>query len=54
MRYLITCNTHKPFVTHFFNPEEQFTNGIDMIVYDLLYNRFTIDGLSWEILEEKI
>lgn len=48
MRYLVTTNdTHSPFFTEWFDPENNFNPEIGMIVYDLKEFKFTTDGVNW-------
>jgi hypothetical protein len=48
MRYLITTNEkHQPFLTKWFDPENHFNPDIGMIVYDLVEEKFTTDGVNW-------
>lgn len=50
-RYLITGNNFKPFYSDYFNTETHFNYEINMIVYDLVLNRFTENGKTWECIE---
>lgn len=51
-RYLITTKTARPpFLTHWFDADNNFNAGVDMIVYDLIKNEFTTDGKTWHKIE---
>ncbi len=47
MRYLITTNEQPPFFTNWFEVENNFCEGVGMVVYDLHKHKFTIDGETW-------
>lgn len=48
MRYLITTKeTYSPFLTEWFDAENNFNAELDMIVYDLSKNLYTTDGVNW-------
>ena len=55
MRYLITTNLllsgQRPFFTNWFNVEKDFNSEIEMVVYDLHYNKYTEDGINWYEIE---
>ncbi len=52
MRYLITTKeTYSPFLTEWFEPENHFNADLDMIVYDLVENKYTTDGNKWHEIE---
>ena len=51
MRYLITTNIIAPFLTNYFNFENNFNSEIEMVVYDLYLNKYTTDGMNWYELE---
>jgi hypothetical protein len=51
MRYLITTNCGKPFLTEWFDPENHFNADVDMVAYDLCKNEFTTDGKTWHKIE---
>jgi hypothetical protein len=52
MRYLVCDNSeNRPFFTEWFNLEN-FTEETDMIIFDLLLKKYTIDGKHWEQIEE--
>jgi hypothetical protein len=52
MRYLITTNTHEPFLSDYFDAENCFNASDGMVVYDLESNEFTIDGIKWKLISE--
>lgn len=47
MRYLTTTKAYEPFFTKWFEPENHFNDELGMIVYDLVENKYTTDGLEW-------
>ena len=51
MRYLITTNVQAPFLTNWFDMDNHFSPSVQMVVYDLLYQRYTTDGVTWEKIE---
>lgn len=52
MRYLITTKkTYSPFLTKWFEPENHFNSDLDMVVYDLVENKYTTDGKKWHDIE---
>ena len=52
MRYLITTKEVKsPFLTKWFEPENNFNPDIEMIAYDLVECKFTTDGKTWHDIE---
>ena len=52
MRYLITTKEVKsPFLTDWFDSENNFNSDVEMIVYDLYKNEFTTDGKIWHKIE---
>jgi len=52
MRYLVCDNSeNKPYFTDRFNMEN-FTEDSDMIIFDLLRKKYTIDGKHWIDIEE--
>lgn len=49
MRYLITTNDgSQPFLSDWFDAENNFKEGIRMIVYDLYKNQYTTNGKIWQ------
>lgn len=51
MRYLITTKDTKPFLTHWFQSENNFNIDLDMVVYDLVENKYTDDGETWNDID---
>ena len=55
MRYLIVTNVlmsgQFPFLTKWFDTENNFNSEIEMVVYDLYLNKYTEDGKNWHELE---
>ena len=51
MRYLVTTNITNPFLTNYFDAENNFNSEIEMVVYDLYLNKYTADGKNWYELE---
>ena len=55
MRYLIVTNILKsglsPFLTKWFEPENDFNEELEMVVYDLYLNKYTADGKNWYNIE---
>ena len=52
-RYLITTDADEhPFVTHWFDSENNFNMESGMIVYDLQELKFTNDGINWQEITE--
>lgn len=51
MRYLITTKCHSPFITKWYSYENNFNTKFGMIVYDLVENKYTIDGENWKDIE---
>lgn len=52
MRYLVSDNSENiPFFTEQFNAEN-FSEQTEMIIFDLLLKRYTIDGKHWVQIEE--
>lgn len=49
MRYLIICPGHPPFFDHWFDPENNFVEG--MMVIDLEKGIYTHDGYDWTEIE---
>ena len=48
MRYLITTNqAYAPFLTDWFDAENNFNKDIEMTVYDLVTYKYTTDGKTW-------
>lgn len=51
MRYLITTKNENPFLTDYFDSENNFNRTYEMVVYDLSKNIYTKDGVNWEEIE---
>lgn len=51
MRYLITTKDAMPFLTKWFQAENHFNEGLEMIVYDLFECKYTTDGKTWNDIE---
>lgn len=55
MRYLIVTNIlmsrTPPFLTKWFDAENNFNSEIEMVVYDLYLNKYTADGKNWYNIE---
>ena len=51
MRYLITTNHAEPFFTKWFDPENHWIKGVEMIVYDLNNYSYTKNGTDWIRIE---
>jgi hypothetical protein len=47
MRYLITCDVQEPFLTNWFDAENNFNKEVGMVVYDSYKNTYTTDGINW-------
>ena len=52
MNYLITMDNQEPFLTNWFEYENNFQEGAGMIVYNLLDITYTTDGVNWQDIEE--
>ena len=51
MRYLITTEGSSPFLTAWFDPENNFNPDLKMVVYDLMKRVYTTDGKTWLDIE---
>lgn len=51
MRYLITCDVCMPFLTKWFDAENNFNKEVGMVVFDLLNQVYTTDGYNWENIQ---
>ena len=40
-----------PFLTKWFDAENNFNSEIEMVVYDLYLNKYTEDGINWYEIE---
>jgi len=47
MRYLITMKEHEPVLTKWFDAENNFNLDADMVVYDLVEDLYTTNGVDW-------
>lgn len=47
MNYLIVTNSHEPFYTNWFSPENNWIDGCEMIVFNLLTHKWTSNGKDW-------
>ncbi len=48
MRYLVTTKeVYPPFLTMWFDFENHFDTDSEMVVYDLVENKYTEDGETW-------
>lgn len=56
MQYLITYvddnGTKKAFYTNWFDVENNFNSDAQMIVFDLLNDRYMVNGLDWNDIPE--
>ena len=50
-RYLITTFLGEPFLTDYFSMENCFNAQLEMIVYDLVEEKYTKDGNFWIDIE---
>jgi hypothetical protein len=51
MRYLVTTkDTYSPFLTDWFDAENNFNSEFGMVVYDLINQIFTTDGKTWHLI----
>ena len=50
-RYLITGDNFTPFFSDYFNYENHYNSELNMIVYDLQKNIYSIDGVHWLNIE---
>lgn len=51
-RYLVTHDNGGPFLTNYFDAENNFNEESNMKVYDLYTCKFTEDGVNWLCIEE--
>ena len=47
MQYLLTSPFLEPFLTNWFECENNFNKNLQMIVYDLINLKYTTDGKNW-------
>lgn len=50
MRYLVTADSYEPFMTNWFEAENNFNAELNMVVYDLNTYTYTTDGKTWHKL----
>ncbi len=51
MQYLITTKDNPPFLTKWFDAENNFNSELGMVVYDLINNKYTTNGIDWADIE---
>ena len=51
MQYLITSTFLEPFITNWFDCENNFNENLQMIVYDLFNLKYTTDGKIWHYIK---
>jgi len=51
MKYLITADGVPPFITKWFEIENNWIEEINMIVYDLVNMVYMTDGISWQEIQ---
>lgn len=51
MRYLVKIKDEEPFLTEWFDMENNFNKEVEMIVYDLHYFKYTSDGITWQDID---
>jgi len=51
MIYLVTMNGNPPFLTKWFEYDNHWQDGINMVVCDLLNLAYTQDGKTWHPIE---
>jgi len=51
MRYLVTMNGNPPFLTKWFEYDNHWQDGINMVVCDLQSLTYTTDGKNWLPIE---
>ena len=51
MRYLVTMNGNPPFLTKWFEYDNHWQDGINMVVCDLQNLTYTTDGKNWNPIE---
>lgn len=50
MRYLITHPENEPFITEWYDYENNYEKG--MVIYDLVKFYFTTDGKTWKEINQ--
>jgi len=51
MRYLIISDGHEPFLTKWYEYENHFNPETNMVVYDLMLDKYTTDGMNWKDID---
>ena len=51
MRFLIITNCNPPFLTNWFDCENNFSEFVEMVVYDFNAKKFTTNGKEWYDIE---
>jgi len=52
MRYLVTFLEQEPFLTKWFDAENNFNHELGMVVFDLQEWTYTKDGIIWDEIPE--
>lgn len=52
MRYLVTINGNPPFLTKWFEYDNHWQDGINMVVCDLQNLTYTQDGKTWHPIRQ--
>ena len=52
MNYLVTTNDDTPFFTNSFEPENNFNVNTGMVVFDLINEKYTTDGVQWQVISK--
>jgi hypothetical protein len=47
MNYLIVTNTYEPFYTNWFIAENNWIEGCEMVVFNLMNHTYTTNGKDW-------
>lgn len=50
-KYLVTADFYEPFLTNWFDIENNYNSAMNMVVYDLLNNLY-YNGSEWMPLQE--
>jgi len=48
MRYLITTKDNPPYMTDWFDVENNFNAELEMVVYDVFSYSYMTDGINWQ------
>jgi hypothetical protein len=51
MRYLITTKGNPPYMTDWFDAENNFNTELEMVVYDIFAFAYMTDGINWQPIE---